>query len=57
MVGDVMRLGLAMFFGLKTFEPSRENPHYCGREQCQPEGFTVYMNSDMIFSVNFYVVE
>ena len=23
-------------FGLKTFEPSGENPHCCGREQCQP---------------------
>ena len=21
-------------FGLKTFEPSEENPHCCGREQC-----------------------
>ena len=44
-------------FGLKTFEPSGENPHCCGREQCQPEGFTIHVNSDMIFGVNFYVIE
>ena len=43
-------------FGLKTFEPSGENPHCCGREQCQPEGFTVHVNSDMIFGANFYVL-
>ena len=44
-------------FGLKSFEPSGENPHCCGHEQCQPEGFTVHVNSDMIFGVNFYDVE
>ena len=44
-------------FGLKSSELSGENPHYCGREQCQPEGFTVHVNSDMIFRVNFYDVE
>ena len=48
---------ISRVFGLKTFEPSEENPHCCGREQCQPEGFTVYVVSDMIFGVNFYVVE
>ena len=32
-------------FGLKTFEPSGENPHCRGREQCQPEGFIVHVNS------------
>ena len=48
---------ISRVFGLKTFEPSGENPYCCGREQCQPEGFTVHMNSDMIFGVNFYVVE
>ena len=41
MVRDILRLDLA--FGLKTFEPSRENPYLCGREQCQPEGFTVHV--------------
>ena len=44
-------------FCLKTFELSGENLHCCGREQCQPEGFTVHMNNDVIFCVNFYVVE
>ena len=25
---------IILVFGLKTFEPSGENPHCCGREQC-----------------------
>ena len=44
-------------FGLKIFELSGKNPHCCGREQCQPEGFTVHMNSYVIFCVNFYDVK
>ena len=56
MVEDVLRLGLAVFFYLKAFEPSGENPHCCGREQCQPEGFTVHVNSDMIFCVIFMML-
>ena len=48
---------ISRVFSLKTFEPSGENPHYCGREQCQPEGFTVHVNSDMIFGANFYDVD
>ena len=44
-------------FDLKTFEPSGENPHCCGCERCQPEGFTVHVNNDVIFCVNFYDVE
>ena len=43
-------------FSLKTFEPSGENPHCCGCEQCQPEGFTVHMNSDVIIFCDFYDV-
>ena len=43
-------------FGLKIFEPSGENPHCCGREQCQPEGFTVHVNSDVIFGVIFMML-
>ena len=39
---------ISRVFGLKTFEPSRENPHCCGCEQCQLEGFTVHMNSYLI---------
>ena len=42
---------------LKSFEPSGENFHCCACEQCQPEGFTVHVNSYVIFGVNFYVVE
>ena len=45
---------ISRVFSLKTFEPSGD---CCGREQCQPEGFTAHMNSDMIFGVIFYVVE
>ena len=48
---------ISRVFSFKTFEPSGENPHCCGREQCQPEGFTVHVNSDMIFGANFYDVE
>ena len=48
---------ISRVFGLKTFEPSGENLHCYGREQCQPEVFTVHVNSDMIFGVNFYDVE
>ena len=48
---------ISRVFCLKSFESSGENPHYCGREQCQPKGFTIHMNSDMIFGANFYDVE
>ena len=48
---------ISRVFGLKTSEPSGENPHCCGREQCQPEGFTVHMNSYVSFGVIFYDVE
>ena len=48
---------ISRVFGLKPFEPSEENPHYCGRGQCQPERFTVHVNSDVIFGMNFYDVE
>ena len=48
---------ISRVFGLKTFEQSGENPHCCGREQCQPEGFTSCMNSYDIFCVNFYDVK
>ena len=48
---------ISRVFGLKSFEPSGENLHCYGREQCQPEGFTVHMNSNVIFGVDFYDVE
>ena len=57
MVGDVLRLGLAVFFCLKTFGSSGENQHCYGREQCQPEGFIVHVNSYMIFGVIFFFVK
>ena len=47
---------ISRIFGLKTFEPNGENPHCYGCEQCQPEGFTVHMNSDMIFGVIFMML-
>ena len=48
---------ISRVFSLKTFEPIGENPRCYGHEQCQPEGFTVYLNSDVIFCANFYDVE
>ena len=48
---------ISRVFSLKTLESSGENPHCCGREQCQPKDFTVHVNSDVILGVNFYVVE
>ena len=47
---------ISSVFGLKTFETSGENLHCCGREQCQSEGFTVHVNSDMIFGVIFMML-
>ena len=47
---------ISRVFGLKTFEPSGENSHCCGREQCQPKGFTVHVNSDVIFCVIFMML-
>ena len=40
---------ISRVFGLKTFEPNGENLYCCSREQCQPEGFTVHVNSYVIF--------
>ena len=57
MVWDVPRLGLTMFSVSKHLNRVEKIPHCCSCEQCQPEGFTVHVNSDMIFCVNFYVVE
>ena len=48
---------ISRVFGLNTFQPSGENPHCCGREQWHPERFTVHMNSEVLFGVNFYDVE
>ena len=42
---------------LKIFESSGENPHCCGHEQFQLGGFTIHVNSDVIFGANFYDVE
>ena len=47
---------ISRVFGLKTFEMSGENPHCCGCEQCQSEGFTIHMNSDFIFGVIFMML-
>ena len=57
MVWDVLRLGLAVFSVSKHLNRVEKNPHCCGCEQCQLEGFTVHVNSDVIFCVNFYDVE
>ena len=57
MVRDVLRLGLAVFSVSKALNRVEKIPIVCGREQCQPEGFTIHVNSDMIFGVDFYDVE
>ena len=56
MVRDILRLDLAVNSVSKPFELSGENPEFGGREQCQPEGFTVHVNSDMIFGVIFMML-
>ena len=47
---------ISRVFDLKIFELSRENLHYCGHEQCQPEGFIIHVNSDVIFGVIFMML-
>ena len=53
MVRDILRLDLAVNSVSKHLNQVEEISKLCGREQCQPEGFTVHM----IFDVNFYDVE
>ena len=53
MVRNILRFVLAVISISKSFEPSGEKSYLCGREQCQPEGFTVHV----IFGVNFYDVK
>ena len=51
MVRDILRLDLAVNLVSKPLNRVEKIPTFGGREQCQPEGFTVHMNSDMIFLV------
>ena len=57
MVGDVLRLGLAMFSVSKGLNRVEKIPIVVAVNSANPEGFTVHVNSDMIFGMNFYDVE
>ena len=57
MVGDVLMLGLAVFSVSIHLNRVEKIPICRGREQWHPERFTVHMNSEVIFGVNFYDVE
>ena len=51
MVRDILRFSLAVKSVSKPLNRVEKNPKFGGREQCQPDGFTIHMNSDMIFLV------
>ena len=57
MVGDVLRLGLAVFSVSKHLNRVKKIPIVVAVNSAKTEGFTVHVNSDMIFGVNFYDVE
>ena len=57
MVGDVLRLGLALFSVSKHLNRVEKIPIVVAVNSANPEGFTVHMNSDMIFGAKFYDVE
>ena len=59
MVGDVLRLGLAAFSVLKHLNRVEKIPIVVAvnNTNVHVNGFTVHVNSDVIFCVNFYVVE
>ena len=51
MVRNILRLVLALNSVSKALNRVEKIFYLCGREQCQPEGFTIHMNSDEIFLV------
>ena len=53
MVRDILRLVLVLNPVSKALNRVEKISKLCGREQCQPEGFTVHV----IFGVKFYDVE
>ena len=57
MVGDVLRLGLAVFLVSKHLNLVEKIPIVVVVNSANPRVCTVHVNSDMIFGVNFYDVE
>ena len=49
MVRDILRLDLAVNSISKHLNQVEKISKLCGREQCQPEGFTVHVIFDVIF--------
>ena len=56
MVRNVLRLVLAINSVSKGLNRVEKIPICCDREQCQPEGFTVHVNIDVIFGVIFMML-
>ena len=52
MVRDILRLDLALILVSKHLNRVEKISKLCGREQCQPEGFTIHV----IFSVIFVLL-
>ena len=57
MVGDVLRLALAVFLVSKHLNLVEKIPIVVVMNSANPRVCTVHVNSDMIFGVNFYDVE
>ena len=49
MVRDILRLDLAVISVSKHLNIVEKISKLCGREQCQPEGFTVHVIFGVIF--------
>ena len=56
MVGDVLRLGLAVFSVSKHLNRVEKILIVVVVNSAKPEGFTVHVNSDMIFGVIFMML-
>ena len=56
MVRNVLRLVLAVNSVSKGLNRVEKIPIFCDLEQCQPEGFTVHVNIDVIFGVIFMML-
>ena len=49
MIRDILRLDLAVISVLKHLNRVEKIFKLCGREQCQPEGFTLHVIFGVIF--------
>ena len=57
MVGDVLRLGLAVFSVSKHLNQVEKIHIVVVVNSANPRVFTTHMNSDVIFGVDFYDIE